>query len=913
MEIVSMEDVNYLSQQSSGDINMILSGMIALMNNTDDKVATLDSQKWFQRMIKTVTGKNKITLNEIQKNHDKLNAYMSEAIAELYNRNCIDHKVIMSLGTQLNEVYVNNLQLKQMLGAFINKLNQKIDSIDNFYMLTTEIDQGVYSNNSPLISICKVISQFDNRILQDNRKLDIIRRSLMAQKIINSEEVLLIDYLMNIIKVPIDEVGEIYLELNTIHDNFMANILLKTMDKYYFLPDIARKLKNKELLIREILQEEGLDDTVTLSLREVYDEFVNSKIEIRTDYISIGETKAEVKLEEAEQLFLDCKFDDAFKLFKLLAEQGNGRAMYFMGEYYIHHYGHVVNDIETGMKWRQKGNELGDTLSSLNLAYSFPEDSPERSKILDKMFEPTLKLAEKGDVFAQNEIADLYLLGYIEESDEEKKLYWLKKSAEAGHWGAMNKLGEWLEDNEKYSEAIKWYRKAAEKGYASAENQLGLCYLSGIGVEVNKYKAFQWFEKSAEHGLAVGQNNLATCYELGEGVEQDLDKAKKWYRTAFENGYDNAGTMLGLLAQKSGYHTEAVRWYKKAVENGDAEAQNLLGLCYDNGIGIEVNKFEAFHYFMKAAEQGLAVGQNNLALCYELGEGVEQDFDKAKKWYKTAFENGYDNAGTMLGLLAQKSGYHTEAVRWYKKAAENGDAEAQNYLGLCYDNGQGISQDEKIAFEWFMKAAKQGNPAAQYNVGFCYHNGEGMEKTDKWAKHWLRKSAEQGYDSAINKLREWYEENTSSSNGYLNSPLTISQNTYTAIKRECKTFKNAHDSSSYDESYKLKSVFHLLDEAVYLAHDDTIFKNGKNGFAITVCGVYCRCFMDSYTTYVSFIDLAYANCIYIKDSKIYADENPVAYISGVSNNEREDLKVLFEQIATLVREDLNLKNGNKGD
>ena len=147
-----MEDVNYLSQQSSGDINMILSGMIALMNNTDDKVATLDSQKWFQGMIKTVTGKNKITLNEIQKNHDKLNAYMSEAIAELYIRNCIDHKVIMSLGTQLNELYANNLQLKQMLGAFVSKLNKKIDSIDNFHMLITEIDQGGYCEDSPLIS-----------------------------------------------------------------------------------------------------------------------------------------------------------------------------------------------------------------------------------------------------------------------------------------------------------------------------------------------------------------------------------------------------------------------------------------------------------------------------------------------------------------------------------------------------------------------------------------------------------------------------------------------------------------------------------------------------------------------------------------------------------------------------------------
>ena len=145
MENMIIEDVNYLCQQSSGRINIILSGMIALMNDTDGKVAMLESQKWFQRMVKTVTGKNKLTQDEIQKNHDKLNAYMSQAIAELYNRNCIDHQVMLSLGTQLNEIYIDHLQLKNMLGSFVSKLNEKIDSIDNFHMLITEIEQGVYS------------------------------------------------------------------------------------------------------------------------------------------------------------------------------------------------------------------------------------------------------------------------------------------------------------------------------------------------------------------------------------------------------------------------------------------------------------------------------------------------------------------------------------------------------------------------------------------------------------------------------------------------------------------------------------------------------------------------------------------------------------------------------------------------
>ena len=49
MASIPIEDINYLAQQSSGKINMILSGMTALMNDTDNKVETMESQGWFKR------------------------------------------------------------------------------------------------------------------------------------------------------------------------------------------------------------------------------------------------------------------------------------------------------------------------------------------------------------------------------------------------------------------------------------------------------------------------------------------------------------------------------------------------------------------------------------------------------------------------------------------------------------------------------------------------------------------------------------------------------------------------------------------------------------------------------------------------------------------------------------------------
>lgn len=210
--LVPMEDIQFFLQQSKGNMNMILSGMTAIMNDTDTKVSKMENQGWFKRMWKTVTGQNKATKELIKQNHDKLNAYMSQAIAELYNRNSIDEQVMISLGTQLNELYEEHLQLKQMLGAFVTKLNEKIDSVDNFHMLIEEINQGVFSQEKRIIGICKVMAQFDNKIMEEERKLNIIKTGLKNKNIITDEEFLLTDYLKDILELPLEEAGRIYLE-----------------------------------------------------------------------------------------------------------------------------------------------------------------------------------------------------------------------------------------------------------------------------------------------------------------------------------------------------------------------------------------------------------------------------------------------------------------------------------------------------------------------------------------------------------------------------------------------------------------------------------------------------------------------------------------------------------------------------
>ena len=592
-ELIPIEDMNYLAQQSQGKINMILSGMTALMNDTEDKTEKIEKQNWFQRMVKTVTGKNRATREEIKQNHDKLNAYMSQAIAELYNRNCIDSQVMISLGTQLNELYAEHLQLKQMLGAFVVKLNEKIDSVDNFHMLNTEIEQGVYSDNEKIIAICKVMSQFDNRIMEEPRKLDILRRSMEKQEIITEDEVLLTDYLMDIMNISVDEIGKIYLELSTIRNDFFANLILGVIEDYHFLPDMQRKMMKKEKIIGNLIQREGLDDTITLSINEVYDNFINSKIEVKEGLIPVESIQNQrgnqisynnnnnLEMKKAEQLFLNYKLDEAFELFKKLAENGNGRAMYFLGEFYVQPYGKIKKDNKKGKEWRIKGKEAGDVLAALNVAYSLPKDSDERNRIFFELFEDVLKLAKDGDIFAQNELADMYLYGHGIEQDEEEGVKWLKRSTEMGYWRSMNKLANCysagigvLQDELK---AIDLYKKVYELGLGNAANKIGFIYSD----QENYEEAVKWYRRGFEKGHDWSGYNLAYHYYNGTGVPQDELKSLELYKKVYELGGSASGEVaykIGGVYLEQEKLGEAYKWYKKSLEHGFERAEEMLAV-----------------------------------------------------------------------------------------------------------------------------------------------------------------------------------------------------------------------------------------------------------------------------------------------------------------------------------------------
>ena len=95
------------------------------------------------------------------------------------------------------------------------------------------------------------------------------------------------------------------------------------------------------------------------------------------------------------------------------------------------------------------------------------------------------------------------------------------------------------------------------------------------------------------------------------------------------------------------------------------------------------------------------------------------------------------------------NGDKIQAIKLIKFAANKGLQDASLFLGECYETGNGVDKDYKIAEAYYRSIAVSGNHEGEYRLGkilFYLHNQYG-------AKDWLKKAAQAGHRDAANLLK----------------------------------------------------------------------------------------------------------------------------------------------------------------
>jgi uncharacterized protein len=213
------------------------------------------------------------------------------------------------------------------------------------------------------------------------------------------------------------------------------------------------------------------------------------------------------------------------------------------------------------------------------------------------------KAAETGDAEAALYIGLLYDVGRGVAQDAQTARRWYGVAAALGNPVATFNIGVVYDSGvgvpRDSALAAEWYKKAAAEGMGRAAYNLGLMYETGDGVPRDRDQAVQYFRKALAQGVKAAQVHLTTLGEPTGKSERSRDEARGTERDAGLAAFDRA---QGLLLRRTPQaEREAAAILRRAAEAGDLLAAYDLGYCLEKGIGLPVDRQEAYVWYRRAA------------------------------------------------------------------------------------------------------------------------------------------------------------------------------------------------------------------------------------------------------------------------------------------------------------------------
>ena len=180
---------------------------------------------------------------------------------------------------------------------------------------------------------------------------------------------------------------------------------------------------------------------------------------------------------------------EAMRFYQLSWGQGYSRAASNIAD--IHYKGDgVPKNPAEGFKWLKMAVESGHAPSQLRLGIVYREGdgTPKNDDEAIRLLTP---FATQGDAVAMAELADGYRRTF-DKKDSNRSFDWASKSAEKGHRGGQEILGQLYLNSQgverNLSKAIANFRLSAAQNNPWAQYALGRAYENGVGVAQN-YRA----------------------------------------------------------------------------------------------------------------------------------------------------------------------------------------------------------------------------------------------------------------------------------------------------------------------------------------------------------------------------------------------------------------------------------------
>jgi TPR repeat protein len=130
----------------------------------------------------------------------------------------------------------------------------------------------------------------------------------------------------------------------------------------------------------------------------------------------------------------------------------------------------------------------------------------------------------------------------------------------------------------------------------------------GFSKMLNEKQAFDLLQRAASVGHVPALVELGSCYFTGRWTNQNRDKAVELWNQASKLGSLEADIRLATANILDQIHTQerstALSILRNASKDGSLLADLALAHCYEKGIGLPLNKGEAYRIFHKSMLRG---------------------------------------------------------------------------------------------------------------------------------------------------------------------------------------------------------------------------------------------------------------------------------------------------------------------
>lgn len=283
-------------QNSRDDTSLIVAGMVSIIKGNEADLERMKNQRWFERIWYTISGKNKATVAEMRSRRDELNKYLIMIINRLLNQSSIVESQTMELSSAILSLDDEFREMKISVDKIARALNDKILSLDTYDFIKDEIRNNKFPADQPLLSLIDIMSQLDNRTVNDRRRLQQLKETMENSGFSFDTRVSAREYAKQVLSLPKEKAGRILLFCQNFSQvsKFLA-YTCNLIENFFYLSATDRDLveDSPNSTINASLCASNLDDDSACRLDSMYTDLTD---EISNGFSRLSEMAKSLKI-----------------------------------------------------------------------------------------------------------------------------------------------------------------------------------------------------------------------------------------------------------------------------------------------------------------------------------------------------------------------------------------------------------------------------------------------------------------------------------------------------------------------------------------------------------------------------------------------------------------------------------------